>query len=571
MTTPSRLCCAVLAVLAVIGITTARAQYPAVSKAIGAEARERRTAADRDSDEAWARALPAVEAAARSGKPWLPGAAAPSDLPQAAIPAFPGAHGGGRFSFGGRGGRVIVVTSLDDRGPGTLREALESGGPRIILFNVAGIIQLKSRIRVRAPYVTLSGATAPGDGVCIAGDTVEIDTHDVVIRHLRFRRGATWVGDRNDSLGGNPVGNVIIDHVSASWGLDENMSLYRHMHDHDGDPATPELKLPTVNITIQHSIFSEGLNPFHHAFGSTIGGLNSTFHRNLWASNTGRNPSVGMYGDFTFVNNVLFNWVNRTVDGGDERSFFNVYNNWYKPGPATPAGAPVAHRILKPESKRSRTEFDIFGRAYVAGNVVEGHPAVTADNWAGGVQIASRGPSAPLLARIRADAPFPHAPLPVEPAEAAYTSVLANAGATLPRRDAVDARIVESVRTGTSTARPGPSLRESLGGVGYQERTIEGIAALVPLGIITHPSQVGGYPEYRGQPYTDTDADGLPDAWETAHGLDPLDPRDATADANGDGYLNVEDFLNGLDPRAARVDWSRPENNVDRRLVTPRG
>jgi hypothetical protein len=159
----------------------------------------------------------------------------------------------------------------------------------------------------------------------------------------------------------------------------------------------------------------------------------------------------------------------------------------------------------------------------------------------------------------------------VEPAGAAYASVLANAGATLPRRDAVDARIVESVRTGKSTARPGPGLRESLGGVGYQERTIEGIAALVPLGIITHPSQVGGYPEYRGQPYTDTDADGLPDAWETAHGLDPLDPRDATADANGDGYLNVEDFLNGLDPRAARVDWSRPENNVDRRLVTPRG
>ncbi|MCA1481176.1 hypothetical protein I6F37_40320, partial [Bradyrhizobium sp. NBAIM08] len=144
---------------------------------------------------------------------------------------------------------------------------------------------LKERIRIRAPYITISGGTAPGDGVCIAGNTVELETHDVVIRHMRFRRGETWVGERNDSIGGNPTGNIMIDHVSASWGLDENMSMYRHMHDHDGDDATPELKLPTVNITIQNSIFSEALNTYHHSFGSTIGGLNSTFHHNLWACN----------------------------------------------------------------------------------------------------------------------------------------------------------------------------------------------------------------------------------------------------------------------------------------------
>ena len=169
------------------------------------------------------------------------------------------------YSFGGRGGNVFVVTSLEDRGPGTFREALEAGGPRVVVFNVAGIIRLQERIRVRAPYITISGATAPGDGVCIAGDTVEIDTHDVIIRHLRFRRGSTWVGDRNDSLGGNPIGNIMIDHVSASWGLDENMSMYRHMYQ---PPAGgKELKLPTVNITIQNSIFSEALNRYHHAFG----------------------------------------------------------------------------------------------------------------------------------------------------------------------------------------------------------------------------------------------------------------------------------------------------------------
>jgi hypothetical protein len=186
-----------------------------------------------------------------------------------------------------------VVTSLEDSGPGTFREACEAGGPRIVVFNVAGIIRLKDRVRIRAPYITIAGQTAPGDGVCIAGANVALDTHDVVIRHMRFRRGETNVGDRDDSIGGNPIGNIMIDHVSASWGLDENMSMYRHMYDHDGNRQTPDLKLPTVNITIQNSIFSEGLNTYNHAFGSTIGGHNSTFQRNLWACNSGRNPSVG--------------------------------------------------------------------------------------------------------------------------------------------------------------------------------------------------------------------------------------------------------------------------------------
>jgi hypothetical protein len=160
------------------------AQYPKVSKADGRKARAKTEAMNRHSDQAWERALPTIEAWAKKGKPYLPAAAKPSDLPQADIPAFPGAQGGGMYSFGGRGGQVFVVTNLDDRGPGTLRQALEAGGPRIVVFNVAGIIRLKERIRIRAPYITISGATAPGDGVCIAGDTVEIDTHDVVIRHM---------------------------------------------------------------------------------------------------------------------------------------------------------------------------------------------------------------------------------------------------------------------------------------------------------------------------------------------------------------------------------------------------
>lgn len=538
------------------------AQYPKISPEVAAEKQLKDEQVARHSDEAWAAALPVIQEWEKKGKPYIPWASKPEDLPQAKIPAFPGAWGGGMYSFGGRGGRVFVVTSLEDRGPGTFREALEAGGPRIVVFNVAGIIRLKEKIRVRAPYITIAGQTAPGDGVCIAGDTVELETHDVVIRHMRFRRGETWVGDRNDSLGGNPIGNIMIDHVSASWGLDENMSMYRHMYDHDNDPQTPALKLPTVNITIQNSIFSEALNIYHHAFGSTLGGYNSTFHHNLWACNSGRNPSVGMIGDFTFVNNVLFNWVHRTIDGGDHRSYFNIINNYFKPGPATPVGSQISYRLLKPESERSRTVVDNFGKAYVAGNVVEGNDRVTRDNWDGGVQPDSRAPVESILPKIRVNEPFPHAQLKVQPAAAAYEYVLANAGATLPKRDAVDQRVIEMVRTGKVSAKPSRDLGTELAKVGYSEATIAKIVELIPRGIITDPADVGGYPQYTGQPVQDSDSDGMPDEWETKYGLNPHDPSDASQDCNGDGYTNIEKYINGLDP-TKKIDWTDLRNNVD--------
>src|SRR5205085_2770987 len=173
---------------------------------------------------------PQLAARAKKGKPFIESAAKPEDLPQADIPAFPGAEGVGMHSFGGRGGKVIVVTSLEDSGPGTFREACEAAGPRIVVFNVAGMIHLNNAVRIRCPYITIAGQTAPGDGVCIAGNTVAVDTHDAVIRYMRFRRGETDVYDRNDALGGNPVGNIIIDHCSCSWGFDENLSMYRHMY-----------------------------------------------------------------------------------------------------------------------------------------------------------------------------------------------------------------------------------------------------------------------------------------------------------------------------------------------------
>src|SRR5690606_900509 len=365
-----------------------KAQYPKIPSDVKKASDEMLELARKQSDAAWEKALPIIDQYAKQGKPYIPWAGRPTDLPQAEIPAFPGAEGGGKYSFGGRGGRVIVVTSLEDSGPGTLREACEQGAPRIIVFNVAGIIRLKTPLIIRAPYITIAGQSAPGDGVCVAGETVWIDTHDVVVRFMRFRRGETFVGRRDDAIGGNPIGNIMMDHISASWGLDENMSIYRHMYD-DGT-GKQAVKLGTVNITIQNSIFSEALDTWNHAFGSTLGGENCSFMRNLWANNAARNPSIGWNGIFNFANNVVYNWVHRSVDGGDYTAQYNIINNYFKPGPATPLNQPIRYRLLKPESGRSKLNFMVFGRAYVEGNIVEGNDKVTNDNWAGGVQFYNK-------------------------------------------------------------------------------------------------------------------------------------------------------------------------------------
>lgn len=522
------------------------AQYPVIPAVMEDSANMEMKRFEKLSDEAWEKAQPAMASDAKKGKAFIPWAAKPSDLPQSSIPAFPGAEGGGAYSFGGRGGKVYVVTSLADSGRGTFREACEQGGARIVVFNVAGIIQLKSPVIIRAPYITIAGQSAPGNGVCIAGESVWINTHDVVIRFLRFRRGATEVTRRDDALGGNGVGNIIIDHVSASWGLDENMSMYRHVYDRGG---SKQEKLPTVNITIQNSIFSEALDVYNHAFGSTIGGLNSTFMRNLWANNISRNPSIGMYGDFGFVNNVIFNWWNRSADGGDNNSLYNFINNYYKPGPITPKDQPIGYRILKPESGRARKDSLAFGRAYVNGNIVDGNEKVTKNNWDGGVQIEDQtAGSQTYLAAIKTDEPMPMAPVVTLSAAEAYNYVLAHVGAILPKRDAVDARIVEEVRTGrivyahdAAAVPPSKFIKRRLPADSYKN------------GIITDPRQVGGYPTYSGAPYKDSDHDGMPDAWERAQGLNPANASDAMQDRNGDGYSNIEEFLNGLvDPKAVK-------------------
>ncbi len=561
-----------LAVAGLLGTSAAWAQYPSVTSEASAAFAKVRQEYTRKSNEAWEKALPIVLKEAKEGRPYIPWAARPYDLPQARIPAFPGAEGGGMYSFGGRGGKVITVTNLNDSGPGSFREACETGGARIVVFNVSGIIKLESPIIVRAPYITIAGQTAPGDGVCIAGESFWVNTHDVVVRHMRFRRGETKVTHRDDSFGGNPVGNIMIDHCSCTWGLDENISFYRHMYNpSEGQYKAQDLKLPTVNVTIQNTISAKALDTYNHSFGSTLGGENCAFMRNLWASNTGRNPSIGWNGIFNFVNNVVYNWVHRSSDGGDYTAMYNMINNYYKPGPATPKDANVGHRILKPESGRSKLNYKQYGRVYANGNIMEGYPEITADNWAGGIQVEGQPNTDGYTERMRMYEPFEMPYVTITSAKDAYDYVLKNVGANIPCRDLVDERIVNEVITNK------PYYVEKLPKDAYGD--LEGLAEKsmgedgqfkyrrmgkdsYKLGIITDIRQMGGYPEYKGTPYVDTDKDGMPDAWEIANGLNPNDANDANGDCNGDGYTNIEKYINGINTKN-KIDWTNLRNNYD--------
>ena len=552
---------------------TGFAQYPSLTPEAGAKARKVLGAARKASDAAWEKALPIVKQEALEGRPYVPWASRPYDLMQAEIPAFPGAEGGGMYTPGGRGGKVLTVTNLNDSGEGSFRWACEQGGARIIVFNVSGIIRLETPIVVRAPYITIAGQTAPGDGVCIAGQTFQIDTHDVIIRHMRFRRGETMSWHREDAFGGNPVGNIMIDHCSCTWGLDENISFYRHMYDpSEGFYQARSEKLPTVNVTIQNTISAKALDTYNHSFGSTLGGENASFMRNLWASNVGRNPSVGWNGVFNFVNNVLFNWHGRTVDGGDYTAMFNMINNFYKPGPATPKGTPVSHRILKPEAGRSKHPYKQYGRVYAEGNIVEGSPKVTADNWNGGIQIEDHHNTGEYTDQIRSMKPFPMPYIKIMSANEAYDYVLNNVGATIPCRDRVDEIIINEVRTGEIYYEKKLPKKNPYGdtwGLAEKSQKEDGTFRYrrmgndsYKLGIITDPSQMGGYPEYKGEPYVDTDMDGMPDDWENKNGLNPKDPSDANGDLTGDGYTNIEKYINGISTQHY-INWRDLRNNYD--------
>ena len=558
-----------------VGSETVHAQYPVITQEAKAKIDSLTAVWTAHSDSAWAVAWPIVKAEAMKGRYYVPWASRPYDLRQAKIPAFPGAEGGGMYTFGGRGGKVLTVTNLNDDGPGSFRWACEQGGARIVVFNVSGNIVLKTPIIVRAPYITIAGQTAPGEGVQISGESFQVDTHDVIVRHMRFRRGNTHVWYREDSFGGNPVGNIMIDHCSCEWGLDENISFYRHMFDlHDGKPKR---KVPTVNVTIQNTISAKALDTWNHAFGSTIGGENSSFMRNLWADNTGRNPSIGWGGVFNFVNNIIYNWVHRTADGGEYSTMSNFINNYYKPGPLTPEG-PISYRIVKSESRSNKLfDYPQYGRIYAAGNIVEGNERVTKDNWDGGIQIADKdlpnGIPGDVKALMHSDEPFAMPHLTIIPSDQTFDNVLSNVGATLPCRDIVDQRIVEEVRTGQAyyvKKLPKKNPYGDMWGLSDKSKNKEGFFKYRRLdndsykhGIITNIEQMGGFPKYKKYTaWKDSDGDGMPDEWEIANGLNPNDPSDANLDCNGDGYTNIEKYINGIDTKK-KVDWTDLKNNHD--------
>ncbi|WP_440408116.1 polysaccharide lyase [Prevotella sp.] len=558
-----------------VGSEAVHAQYPVITQEAKAKIDSLTAVWTAHSDSAWAVAWPIVKAEAMKGRYYVPWASRPYDLRQAKIPAFPGAEGGGMYTFGGRGGKVLTVTNLNDDGPGSFRWACEQGGARIVVFNVSGNIVLKTPIIVRAPYITIAGQTAPGEGVQISGESFQVDTHDVIVRHMRFRRGNTHVWYREDSFGGNPVGNIMIDHCSCEWGLDENISFYRHMFDlHDGKPKR---KVPTVNVTIQNTISAKALDTWNHAFGSTIGGENSSFMRNLWADNTGRNPSIGWGGVFNFVNNIIYNWVHRTADGGEYSTMSNFINNYYKPGPLTPEG-PISYRIVKSESRSNKLfDYPQYGRIYAAGNIVEGNERVTKDNWDGGIQIADKdlpnGIPGDVKALMHSDEPFAMPHLTIIPSDQTFDKVLSNVGATLPCRDIVDQRIVEEVRTGQAyyvKKLPKKNPYGDMWGLSDKSKNKEGFFKYRRLdndsykhGIITNIEQMGGFPKYKKYTaWKDSDGDGMPDEWEIANGLNPNDPSDANLDCNGDGYTNIEKYINGIDTKK-KVDWTDLKNNHD--------
>jgi hypothetical protein len=423
--------------------------------------------------------------------------------------AFSEAEGYGRFAIGGRAGGVYAVTTLEDAGPGSLREAVEASGPRTVVFRVGGLIALKSKLVVRNPYLSVAGQTAPGAGICLKNYTFGCsDTHDVVIRHIRIRVGDE-TGTTQDGCGARGCDHVIFDHCSISWSIDEGFSSREGR-----------------NLTVQRCIIAEALNIADHkkyqpgkghSFAGSISGNVGSFHHNLLAHCTGRNWSLAggldrtgtaLAGRLDIRNNVVYNWRDRTTDGGVRE--LNFVNNYYLPGPAT-----KVFTLLKPDPGDPERGM----RAFMIGNVIDGKSEFDADNWKAYVG------SADGQAKVKADKPLFESFVKTHSATEALDSVLADVGATLPKQDAIDKRILADVRK--------------------REHTYTGSKGKLP-GIIDSPKDVGGWPEYKSADApVDTDHDGIPDDWEKAHGLDPKNPADGAV-FRADGYTNLEHYLNEL-------------------------
>ena len=431
--------------------------------------------------------------------------------------AFPGAEGYGRFATGGRGGRVIEVTNLQDYDPktepaipGSFRAAVDVNEPRTIIFRISGIIELKAPIVVKYSYCTIAGQTAPGDGICFKGRSVGVGSAtNTIVRFIRIRvgdeSGHPWDGA---GLQGN---NNIMDHCSISWSMDEGLS-------------TRQAK----NVTFQRCIISEALhdswNYQPHSFAASIGGEIASFHHNLLADCAGRVWSLAggiskkgkLLGSLDIRNNVVYNWDYRNTDGGAIR--VNFVANYYKPGPATRIFSIMRPDVGVPGDRQ------VY---FIEGNIMEGRPEYDQDNWKGVFAVGY----APLE-EFKSPKPLFEPYVKTTTAQQAYIDVLADVGANRPKQDAIDQRIIREVREGTFT--------------------YKGSRLGIP-GIIDSQMDIGPnpWPDYKTYDVpADSDHDGLPDWWEKKHGTNPNsapdDFSDSNADPDGTGYTNLENYLNYL-------------------------
>jgi hypothetical protein len=452
--------------------------------------------------------------------------------------AFPTAEGYGRFARGGRGGRVIEVTNLQDydeaKGdaviPGSLRAAVDAEGPRTIIFRVSGVIHLKKPCAVHNPYCTIAGQTAPGDGICLADyGSGAFGTHDVIIRYMRFRIGDA-ANKAMDGAGLSSCDYSIMDHCSISWSSDEGTS-----------------SRSAKNITFQRNIVAEALHhgPHYrasdrtkletHAFAGSISGGIGSYHHNLLADCTDRNWSLagglnqsGKYAGYLDIrNNVVYNWTARTTDGGVKA--LNYVNNYYKPH----APNPFVKWLLKLDPINPSWGTESY---YMTGNVLEGYVDET-NNWS----AFQNGPA--VEKQVRVDHELYPSYVKTHTAREAYTNVLANVGANFPKSDVIDLHIINDVRDGTA---------EFIGtrGPTYGDRPSPNYPGIIDTQ--TDDKSTSGstnfpWPDYKTYNVpVDSDHDGIPDNWEKAHGLNPNDASDANKDLNGDGYTNLEKYLNSL-------------------------
>ncbi len=458
--------------------------------------------------------------------------------------AFPGAEGYGRFATGGRGSlttptTVYEVTNLTDvNTAGSLRYALSNGSsssPRTVVFRISGTIHLTSALSIRA-NTTIAGQTAPGDGICIADYPVSISGDNIIVRYIRFR-----LGDKNQNLGmvngsgdgdalsGSGRKNIIIDHCTMSWSADEAFSIYR------GDSTTLQWNIVSEPLDYSYH-FETGDTDFEkHGYGGIWGGQHASLHHNLVAHVRGRAPrfdgsrnlpnsSSPVTGseNADFRNNVIYNWIDYNVNGG-EGGNYNIVNNYYKYGPSTltssTAGVNRRYMIINPYKQNSPAL--PYGKYYLIGNYVDGSTTNTNENWKG---AAMSGGSLADTASAKVSTPFPLDPINTQSATDSYESVLNKAGASLPKRDTLDQRIVNDVRNRTGR------VIDVQGGYPHGTPYATSQSAWPTLNTLTAP--------------TDTDHDGMPDNWETKRGLNPNNASDRAL-FNVNGYTNLENYLNG--------------------------